>query len=455
MPDVGPLLPIPTITVTDAGGTFNGSAFVATGTVAGTDGVAGSTLEGEGLIFDYQQQNSSGSLIADLGSTAPASAGIFQVTASFAGSADYSSASASTTFSIGQATPTLTVTDAGGTYNGQAFSAVVQIAGVVAGVDDTPSASLEGVTPTEDYQQVDSSGDVLADLGSTAPTSAGTYQVIASFAGSTDYASATNQTTFTISQATASINVAPYTVTYDGFSQTATGSATGVNGEDLSSLLDLSGTTHTDAGTYTDTWTFAGNQDYASSSGSVTDQINQATASINVMPYTVTYDGFSQTATGSATGVNGEDLTSLLDLSGTTHTDAGTYTDTWTFAGNQDYDSSSGSVTDQSTGRRHLDLCRQPGLRLQRRCDRPDQPGHPERERQRCRRHLQRPTVRGHGPGRRGRRRGGRHPVGHSGRSHAHRGLSASGLLGGCAGGPGEHGADLSWNLPGNRLVRR
>ncbi len=60
------------------------------------------------------------------------------VSASFAGSADYSSASASTTFSIGQATPTLTVTDAGGTYNGQAFSAVVQIAGVVAGVDDTP-----------------------------------------------------------------------------------------------------------------------------------------------------------------------------------------------------------------------------------------------------------------------------------------------------------------------------
>ena len=57
-------------------------------------------------------------------------------------------------------------------------------------------------------------------------------------------------------------------------------------------------------------------------------------------PYSVTYDGNSHTATGSATGVETSpaDLTSLLDLSGTTHTDAGDYpSDAWTFAGNANY----------------------------------------------------------------------------------------------------------------------
>ena len=41
------------------------------------------------------------------------------------------------------------------------------------------------------------------------------------------------------------------------------------------SLLDLSGTTHTNAGTYTaDTWSFAGNGNYNSKNGTVNDKIN-------------------------------------------------------------------------------------------------------------------------------------------------------------------------------------
>ncbi len=42
---------------------------------------------------------------------------------------------------------------------------------------------------------------------------------------------------------------------------------------DLSGLLNLSETTHTIAGSYTDTWTFAGNGNYNSASGTVTDVI--------------------------------------------------------------------------------------------------------------------------------------------------------------------------------------
>ena len=60
----------------------------------------------------------------------------------------------------------------------------------------------------------------------------------------------------TSSKADAVCTVTPYDVTYDGSAHTATGTATGVNGEPLSGL-DLSGTTHTNAGFYKDDpWTF-------------------------------------------------------------------------------------------------------------------------------------------------------------------------------------------------------
>ena len=63
---------------------------------------------------------------------------------------------------------------------------------------------------------------------------------------------------------------------------------------------------------------------YNNASGTVDDNIAKANATIVVTPYSVTYDGNPHTATGTATGVNGESL-SGLDLSGTTHTNAGTY----------------------------------------------------------------------------------------------------------------------------------
>ena len=51
----------------------------------------------------------------------------------------------------------------------------------------------------------------------------------------------------------------------------------------------------------------------------------------SISGYTVTYDGAAHTATGSCQGVDGDALAGL-DLSGTTHTNAGTYNaDPWTF----------------------------------------------------------------------------------------------------------------------------
>ena len=63
-------------------------------------------------------------------STAPTTAGIYTVVAGFAGSTDYAAASSQTTFTITLATPILSVTAAGGTYNGFQFSATATMMGV-------------------------------------------------------------------------------------------------------------------------------------------------------------------------------------------------------------------------------------------------------------------------------------------------------------------------------------
>jgi hypothetical protein len=101
-------------------------------------------------------------------------------------------------FTIGSALiPTVTASDAGGVYNGSPFAATATVTGDISGVDTTPAASLEGVSPTFTYyvgSSVQSSGG-----SSTAPSAVGTYTVVASFAGSADYAAAQSQpVTFTI-----------------------------------------------------------------------------------------------------------------------------------------------------------------------------------------------------------------------------------------------------------------
>ncbi len=177
---------------------------------------------------------------------------------------------------------------------------------------------------------------------------AGACTVTASQAGNDNYYPAPDvPNAFTIKKANATIGVTGYSVTYDGNQHTATGTATGVFNEGLSGL-DLSGTRNTNAGAYNDSWIFTdvtGN--YNNANGAVADSIARANPTIVVVPYSVTYDGNAHTATGSATGVKGEAL-SGLNLTGTTHTVAGTYSsDAWTFTdvtGN--YNNAGGAITD-------------------------------------------------------------------------------------------------------------
>ena len=168
--------------MTDAGGTFTGQAFPATASVAGVGGTQAASLEGVTLTLTYY---ASGTPIGG----APAAAGTYTVVASFAGSTDYKSGqSTALPFTIGQATPTVTVTDLGGTFTGQPFPATAS----VAGVGGTQAASLESVTPTLTYY---AGGTPIGG----APAATGTYTVVASFAGSADYKVQSAQATFAIS----------------------------------------------------------------------------------------------------------------------------------------------------------------------------------------------------------------------------------------------------------------
>jgi hypothetical protein len=199
----------PTASVADAGGTYNGSAFAATATVAGVDNTPAATLEGVAPTLSYYR-GSYTSLGQLAGLTplagAPVQAGAYTVLASFAGSADYSGGQALTSFTIAQASPTVSVSDAGGTYDGSAFPATARVNG---------AGSLEGVPVTLDYQQLDGSGKVVADLGSTAPSTAGSYQVSATFAGSTDYAAASASAAFSVGRASPTVTWAsPADITY-------------------------------------------------------------------------------------------------------------------------------------------------------------------------------------------------------------------------------------------------
>jgi MBG domain (YGX type) len=146
-----------------------------------------------------------------------------------------------------------------------------------------------------------------------------------------------NPSILTIAKADTIITVTPYVVTYDGNVHNATGTS-------LTGLVINSA--HTNAGTYTDSWTYTDpNGNYNSQTGIITDTIAKANASINVTPYSVTYDGNSHTATGVITGVNGVGLSGLTVSSA--HTNAGTYADSWVFSDTTgNYNNASGTITD-------------------------------------------------------------------------------------------------------------
>lgn len=308
--DFGIAKATPQVSVSDAGGTFGGTIPGATDGIAGVDGTMGSSLEGVGLTLSYYAGTyTSPSQVAGLVAVDPMDAGPYTAVASFAGSTDYNASAAVANFSIAQATPTLAVSDAGGTFNGAADPAAATVAGVVAGVDATPAATLEGVATTLEYYAGSyTSPAQVAGLTplAGAPSQAGTYTVLESFPGSADYAAASTVAGFSILKATPTVNVVDAGGTYSGSAFPAAATVVGVPGSGNPSLesvaptlayyagtytsaAQLDGVTQLDgapsaAGSYTVLASFPGSTDYAPSSGLADFTIARATSQLKWSP---------------------------------------------------------------------------------------------------------------------------------------------------------------------------
>ncbi len=189
-------------------------------------------------------------------------AGSCTITASQSGDANYNAASdVAHSFNIAKATATVTLSNLSQTYDGNPKSA-------------SATTNPAGLNVTFGYALLSPNKVKIAGGN---PTNAGSYTVTATIDDPNYQGSATD--TLVIARANATINVSGFTGTYDGNSHGATGTATGAQGEDLSSLFDF-GSSYTNVPGGTANWTFNAadaNTNYNQTNGSVAITINKAT----------------------------------------------------------------------------------------------------------------------------------------------------------------------------------
>ena len=184
--------------------------------------------------------------------TAPTNAGTWTVVASFAGNGNYNRRHGHQERSRSRrpdATVNLTWADA--TYNGNPHPATATVTGPVA--SDNPINS-----PAVSFTYY--SGPTATGTGSaTAPTNAGTWTVVASFAGNGNYNADTATKTIEIAKAPSvtSVTCPARSLTYNGSARTpCTASVTGAGG--LNESLTVNYTDNTNAGTAHASASFAG-----------------------------------------------------------------------------------------------------------------------------------------------------------------------------------------------------
>jgi hypothetical protein len=211
---------------------------------------------------------------------------------------NYNDASGTVNDSIGQRDLYVTAS-----ANSKTYGQTASDTGAISGVQGS-----DGITAS-----FASAGDAA-----NAPVGTGSYTITGTLADPNNklanYSVHQTDALLTVAKADATINVTPYSVTYDGNSHTAAYTITGVNGETGAMVGTVTqNTTHTDAGTYaSDSWSFTGAANYNNiASTTITDTIAKADPTVNVSGYTCVYDGDPHGATGSVTGVKNESLAGL------------------------------------------------------------------------------------------------------------------------------------------------
>jgi hypothetical protein len=179
-----------------------------------------------------------------------------------------------------------------------------------------------------------SPGDVA-----TAPVAGSPYAISATLSDPNgklgNYAVHTTDAVLTVSKANPTVTILPYNVTYDGTRHTATGSVTGAFGETLSGL-DLSGTTHTNAGNYAGSWTFTDATDnYNNTSAPVDDSIGKAPLTVNVANDLMLLGSNPPALSGTVAGsVGGDTVAVTYATAATAKSSVGAYPITATVSGN-------------------------------------------------------------------------------------------------------------------------
>lgn len=280
-------------------------------------------------------------------------------------SLNYSSITSAVVVNVAKATPTVGVTDGGGTYSGNPFAAGGTING---------ASILENVGVTFDYINTITN----ADLGATAPSTVGSYKVFASFAGSTDYTAASSSMTFGIGKAPSNTSVTDNGGTYSGNPFAASGTVTGIGGLTASpssfSYVGINGTTYgpsatapSNAGSYTVTDTYNGDANHSGSANSTNFTIAKFKPVISTVISGGTYNGSPFAGAAYLVGVTGYGTLNLENVTPTqtyyagstatgtplsgAPTAAGTYTVVSGFAGSADYSSAVSTPTTFTIGK--------------------------------------------------------------------------------------------------------
>jgi hypothetical protein len=220
-------------------------------------------------------------------------------------------------YAISYADGTLTVTTVGLTLTADDQSKTYGQTVVFAGTEFSTSGLLNS-------DSVSSVSLASPGAAAAATVSGSPYPITPSAAvgsGLSNYAITYVLGSLTVGKADATIGVTGYSVPYDALPHTASGSATGVFGEDLSGDLDLSATTHTSVGTYVDPWT------YTDSTGNYNDDNGTVASDISVASLTITADDrsktYGQTVTFAGTEFTATGLLGTDDVTSVTLTSPG------------------------------------------------------------------------------------------------------------------------------------
>ncbi|RYE22209.1 MAG: hypothetical protein EOP51_13825, partial [Sphingobacteriales bacterium] len=227
----------------------------------------------------------SAAITYDGSSTAPTAAGTYAVVANITDS-NYVAAAVTGNLVIEKNTAVLTLSNLSTTFDGTAKAATVT----------TNPANLTGISVTYD--------------GSSAPpTSAGTYQVIATLAND-NYTATAASDSLVIGKATAMIIVPNGSLNYNGQARVWNVTTNPQNLSGLSVTYNGSPNPPTNAGTYEVVATLA-NDDYAASAETGTMVINKAGAIFSLNGLKSTYDGTprSNTVSISPQGLSGVTIT--------------------------------------------------------------------------------------------------------------------------------------------------